>query len=578
MDKPFQSQDLPDVSDVQMAQVEQQSRFSFIWFIPLVAALVGGWLVYKVYSEKGQEIILTFDKAEGIEMKKTPVRYKDVTVGKVINVELDSSLKKVLVTVEIVPSMAQHLGEETSFWVVRPRVTVKGISGLTTLLSGIYIGMDPGKPSEAKKVYKGLEEPPQITSYSSGSQFVLQANKLGSVDVGSPIYYRQITVGEVIRYRLNDDSDTVNMTIFVYAPYDKMIKRNTRFWNVSGIDVKLSATGEMTARMESLVSLLVGGLAFETPQNEAESLPVIEGMTFPLYASHEDAQEKNQGELIYYLMHFSGSVNGLSVNSIVEYQGIKVGKVEDIQLKVDDKSGDLKIPVLVSLYVDKLSFESDKDDAKAVIKRLVTKGWRGQLSTSNFILGTKVVSLVFAKEEAAKRVTMLSNNDLGYPEIPTVEGLTDKLASSAAEIVTQVRLGIGDARKLLNSPNISKSTKKMADILNNVNNLLIEVRPQLVSSLDELSGTLKNTHAISGKLNKETAPLTKQMKQVMAKLDGALGDARKTLKTANNTLGEDSAMQYELRLLLEEVSEAANSFSVLADTIQRKPNALLLGK
>jgi paraquat-inducible protein B len=319
-------------------------------------------------------------------------------------------------------------------------------------------------------------------------------------------------------------------------------------------------------------------LAFETPQNEAKSLPVIDGMTFPLYASHEDAQEKNQGKLIYYLMHFDGSVTGLSINSIVQYQGIKVGKVEDIQLKIDDDSGDLKIPVLVSLYVDKLSFESDKDDAKAVIERLVTKGWRGQLSTSNFILGTKVISLVFAKEAAAKRVKMLSNNALGYPEIPTVEGFTDKLASSAAEIVTQVRLGVSDARKLMNSPDVSKSTKKLADILDNMNSLLIEVRPQLVSSLDELSGTLKNTHALSGKLNKATTPLTKQMKQVMAKLDGALGDARKTLKTANTTLGEDSAMQYELRLLLEEVSEAANSFSVLADTIQRKPNALLLGK
>lgn len=560
------------------AQIEQQSRFSFIWIIPLVAALIGGWLVYKVYSEKGQEIILTFEKAEGIEIKKTPIRYKDVTVGKVIDVQLDSSLNKVLVTVEIIPSMASHLGTESSFWVVRPRVTVKGVSGLSTLLSGIYIGMDPGKPSAAKKVYQGLDKPPQITSYSSGSQFMLQANKLGSLDIGSPVYYRQIAVGEIIRYELNDDKDTVNLTVFVYAPYDKMVKRNTRFWNVSGIDVKLSATGEMTARMESLVSLLVGGLAFETPQNEAKKLPVTDNMTFPLYATYADAKEQTQGERIYYLMHFDGSVNGLSINSIVEYQGIKIGRVEDIQLKIDDTSGDLKIPVVISLYVDKLSFESDKDDAKAVIERLVKKGWRGQLSTSNFILGTKAVSLIFAEETALKQTKLFSNNDLDYPEIPTIAGLSEQLASSAAEIVKQVRLGIDDARKLMNSPNISQSTKKLVEILDNVNNLLIEVRPQLVASLDELSGTLKNANTLSGKLNKETTPITKQMKQVMAKLDGALGDARKTLKTANTTLGEDSAMQYELRLLLEEVSEAANSFSVLADTIQRKPNSLLLGK
>lgn len=575
MDSGLQSQALP------VAELQQRSRFSFIWFIPLIAALVAGWLVYKVYSEKGQEITLTFTKAEGIEVKKTPVRYKDVTVGKVIDVSLDSSLQQVLVTVDIVPSMASHLGAESSFWVVRPQLSVKGISGLGTLLSGIYIGMDPGKAGVAKKVYKGLDEPPQITSYSSGSQFTLQANKLGALDVGSPVYYRQITVGEVIRYTLNDDKDTVDMTIFVYSPYDKLIKRNTRFWNVSGLEVSLSAKGEMTVRMESMISLFVGGLAFETPPNQAsqaKNLAVTKNMTFPLYATQEDAIEQGQGEYIYYLMHFDSSVTGLEINSIVEYQGITIGKVKDIQLKIDDASGNFEIPVLISLYVNKLSFESDKDDAKALIERLVKQGLRGQLSTSSFILGTKSISLVFAKDKTEKQALLLSNNDLGYLEIPTVEGLSDQLASSAAEIVTQIRLGISDARKLMNSPNIQQSTQKVAEILDNINNLLTEVRPQLMSSMKELSGTLKNTRDLSGKLNEETVPITKQMRQVMVKLDDALGEARKTLKTANNSLGEDSAMQYELRLLLEEVSDAANSFSVLADTIQRKPNSLLLGK
>ncbi len=566
--------------DLPTANIEQQSRFSLIWVIPLVAALIGGWLMVKIYTEKGEEIILTFDRAEGIEIKKTPVRYKDVTVGKVTNIRLDSSLEKVLIYVEIVPSMAEHLGPESHFWVVRPRVSVKGISGLTTLLSGIHIGMDPGDKGEPKSIYKGLEDPPHITSYSTGSTFMLQADKLGSMDIGSPVYYRQLNVGEVINYKLNSDKDTVSLSVFVQAPYDKMVRQNSLFWNVSGVDVSMSPTGEMTARIESLTALLVGGIAFETPHNLEESLEVASETEFPLYDTHEAAKEQNKGERLYYIMNFEGSLAGLELNAIVEYKGITIGKVEDIHLQVDEDTDNIKIPVVISLYADMLTFDGDADETEDLMERLVEKGLRGQLSTSNYILGTQVVSLVFPDDEDLKPATIIASteNQQDYPEIPTIEGLGSQLASSAAEIVNQVRLGINDARKLINSPQVEKSTQKIADILDNTNKLLIEVKPQIISSLDELSGTLKNTRSISGKLNRETLPIANQMKKTMTKLDAALNEVRTTLKTANSTLGEDSAMQYELRLLIEEVSEAANSFSVLADTLQRKPNAVILGK
>ncbi|MEE9303693.1 MAG: MlaD family protein, partial [Thiotrichaceae bacterium] len=176
------------------AEVESHSGFSLIWIIPLVAFLVGGWLVYKVYSEKGDIITVTFNNAEGIEVKKTPIRFKDVAVGKVIDIKLDPNLQKVQVTAEIEPFMAKHLGPETRFWTVRPRVSVQGISGLSTLLSGIYIGIDPGPKGKAKTVYQGLDTPPRVTSYVNGSTFTLQARKLGSLDIGSPVYYRQINV------------------------------------------------------------------------------------------------------------------------------------------------------------------------------------------------------------------------------------------------------------------------------------------------------------------------------------------------------------------------------------------------
>lgn len=563
-----------------VAQVEATSRFSTIWIIPIIAALIGGWLVYKVYSEKGEIITLTFQSAEGIEIKKTPIRYKDVTVGKVVDIKLDKNLDKVLVKAEIVPSMAEHLGPETHFWAVRPRVTVQGISGLSTLLSGIYIGMDPGNPGKARKVYEGLEAPPRVTSYAHGNTFLLQADKLGSLDVGSPIYYRQINVGEVVKYELNEDKDTVGITIFVQEPYDQIVRRNSMFWNISGLDVELSPDGDVRARMESLTSLLIGGVAFETPQTLSQNLPVTKDTVFPLYETKENAKEKNKGERLFYVMYFSETLRGLNIGSPIEYRGIQIGKVEDIQLKVEEFNDKIEIPVLISVYAEKLSFDGDTEEAQEIIERLVSKGIRGQLTTSNFLTGTQFISLVYPENGNGQPGTIKESSESGlaYEELPTTEGLTQLLAQSATEIMTEIHGGIKDARRLINSPELESSSKDIAAILENVRSLLAEIRPEIVASAEGLSGTLKNTESIAGKLNQQALPLTKQIKSTLQRLDGALVEAKKTLNSTDAMLNEDSALQYELRLLIEEVSEAANSFSVLANTLQRKPNSVIFGK
>lgn len=563
-----------------VAHIEEESRFSLIWIIPLVAAIIGGWLVYKVYSEKGDIITLTFQSAEGIEIKKTPIRYKDVTVGKVIDIELDQSLDKVLVKAEIVPSMSEHLGPESKFWAVRPRVSVHGVSGLTTLLSGIYIGMDPGGKGDALQVYEGLETPPRVTSYAEGDTFLLQADKLGSLDIGSPVYYRQINVGEVVKYELNSDKDTVGITIFVQAPYDEIVRRNSLFWNISGLDVELSPSGDVRARMESLTSLLIGGVAFETPQTLAQSLPVTKDTVFPLYETKEAAKEKNKGDRLFYVMYFSETLRGLSIGAHVEYRGIQIGKVEDIQLKVEEFSENIQIPVLISIYADKLTFDGDSDEAKDIVFRLVTKGMRGQLTTGNFLTGTQFISMVFPENGniTPGKIKESSESGLAYEELPTTEGLTKILAQSATEIMNEIHGGIKDARRLLNSSEVQSSTKDIASILENVRSLLTEIRPDIISSADGLSGTLKNTKSISDKFDRQALPLAKQINTTLKRLDGALLEAKNTLSSADSVLNEDSALQYELRLLIEEVSEAANSFSVLANTLQRKPNSVIFGK
>ncbi len=563
-----------------LARVETESRFSLIWIIPVVAFLVGSWLAYKVYSEKGDIITLTFNNADGIEVKKTPIRFKDVAVGKVIDIKLDPDLKKVQVSVEIVPFMAKHLGPETRFWAVRPRVSVQGISGLSTLLSGIYIGMDPGPKGKAKTVYQGLDSPPRVTSYVKGSTFTLQANKLGSLDIGSPVYYRQINVGEIIKYELNNDNDTVDMSVFVKEPYNNLVRRNSYFWNISGIDVELSPSGGVKARMESLTSLLIGGVAFETPAIYDPALPVKDDTVFPLYENKEAAKEKNKGDQLFYVMYFSESLRGLSAGAPVEYRGIQIGKVENIQLKIDEFNDEVEIPVQISIYAEKLSIDGDTDDAAEILQHLVEKGIRGQLTTSNLLTGAQFISLIYPDDASTNPGEIKASSESGFAdqEFPTTSGLTSMLAQSATDIINEIHGGIKDARRLINSPQIQSSTQDIASILNNVSNLLKEIEPEIVASMEGLSGTLKNTQAISGKFNKQAMPLAKQFNATLKRLDGALIEARKTLSSADAVLNEDSGLQYELRLLIEEVSEAANSFTVLANTLQRKPNSVIFGK
>jgi len=643
------------IDDLPNAVVEDSSHLSLFWIIPIIAFLIGGWLVYKVYSERGDIITMTFNNAEGIEIKKTPIRYKSVTVGKVTDIKLDHSLNKVLVSAEIIPSMAKHLGPKTQFWTVRPQISVQGVSGLSTLLSGIYIGMDPGEPGDSLGLYEGLDTPPRVTSYSHGKTFTLEASQLGSLGIGSPVYYRQVNVGEVANYKLNKANDSVSITIFIRDPYSQLIRNNTMFWNISGLDINISATGGVNTRMESLTSLLIGGVAFESPKSLSRSSSATKETIFPLFKSKAAAKDNNLGQPLYYVMYFDESLRGLKIGAPVEYRGIQIGKIEDISLIVQDTNNDIKIPVLISLLADKLSLDADIDDAKNKVSNLVKAGMRGQLSTSSLLTGALYIDLVFPENTIAGMIK--TDNDIGlgfdYAELPTIAsnssfsqlteravGLLDNVQGGVTEVrqlITSVDIskitagisaGIADARAIINAPEIKASTRDIAKILNDIHILVRRVKPDILKSTHHLTGMLKkteaiagninrevkpisqqlrktlqnaqaitgninreihplsqelrkilkNTTAITGNINREVRPLSLQLQQTLKRLDTTLVKANSTLTSANTMLNEDSSLQYEIRLLIEEVSEAANSFSVLANTLQRKPNSVIFGK
>ncbi|UCC55483.1 MAG: MCE family protein, partial [Gammaproteobacteria bacterium] len=209
----------------------EKKGFPVVWLLPLVAVLIGGWLIFKTISEKGPEIVISFKTASGIEAGKTTLKYRDVTVGKVDNVTFSEDLSDVLVTATLEAGAERYLTENTRFWVVRPRIGAGGVTGLGTLLSGAYIAMEPSEKGTQSKIFVGLEKPPVITTDKEGTSYRLKANKLGSLSVGSPVYFRQFDVGEITEYQLVDDHSHVEIGFFVESPHDEYIREETKFWN-----------------------------------------------------------------------------------------------------------------------------------------------------------------------------------------------------------------------------------------------------------------------------------------------------------------------------------------------------------
>ena len=592
------------------AQVNPKSRFSLIWIIPITAAIIGGWLAFKYYSERGTFITIIFDNAAGIEKNKTPIRYKDVQVGKVKKLSLTSDLKKVRVTAEIFPDMAENLGSNTRFWVVSPRITFQGVSGIETLLSGVHIGIDPGTKSAPLETYYGLSIPPLITTGEKGTRISLKTDSLGSLDIGSPIYYHKVNVGEVTSYKLNPQDGSINIFIYVHEPYDAKIKTSTRFWNASGVELNLDSAG-VSARMESLTSLLIGGIAFETA--EAEYGKELNGeTTFKLYDSYKLANDDTQrNNKLFYLMYFKDSLHGLSEDSLVEYGGVKVGKVESILLAKNRSNDQMETIVKVSFRIDRFSKRADVLDAVETLKNLVSRGLQAQLTVDSLVTGSKFISLVTPKNPPAyskgeqNQLALSAGEGKQTPIFPTATAQASLLSFDATEITQELNKAISSVTTLINSDDIKKTLAGLANTSESISKITTQLENKGFSG--ELMDTLSNAKTTTKDISLLIKETRKTMESITKSTKILQKDASLSMKTFNNvsnklqrdtgktlasidkvsltldkglkaTLSEDSALQYRLQQLINELSEAAKSFSVLADTIQRKPNSIILGK
>jgi paraquat-inducible protein B len=532
--KPTMGDDLPEP-----VVRHRRVNASLIWLVPVFAALVGLSLVINAWVQRGPVITISFQTAEGLEPGKTVVKYKDVVIGKVTTIRLAPDHHKVIVKVDLEKSAANIAVSDTRFWVVRPRIGLGGVSGIDTLLSGSFIGVDVGDSAQPQTDFTGLENPPSVTHDSQGKSFTLHAGDLGSLDIGSPVYFRRLQVGRVASYRLNDDGKGVSVQIFVENPYDKFVTTDSRFWNASGVDVSLGADG-LKLNTQSLATVLAGGVAFlDSPGPHPNTSSAAENASFTLFDTETTAMAPPDGEPHYIRMRFDQPLRGLAVSAPVEFQGVNIGNVVSIRMDYDEKTGNFPIYVGAVVYPDRLGraheklvalakSKGDNDDLSHMMGTLVEHGLRAQAKVGNLLTGQLFISLDFLKN-APKAAYDPNARPL---EIPTAPGNFDKLQEQLAEIVDKIQKIPFDS------------------IGNNLN-----------STLAELDKTLKQVNG-----------------QVLPELKNTLKGANQTFGVANNALSADSPLQQNLSGTLEELQRMARSLRTLTDYLSAHPSALIRGR
>jgi paraquat-inducible protein B len=525
----------PSSTPEAIVKTKKSFSFSLVWLVPLVAALIGGWLVYKAFSEKGPTITITFKTAEGLEAGKTKIKYKDVEVGQVESIDISEDLSHVIVTAEMGKRADKHLTENTRFWVVRARVAAGGVSGLGTIFSGAYIGIDPGKPGKPTRSFKGLEIPPVITTGLPGAHFTLRAETLGSLDIGSPVYYRQIKVGQVVAYELEKEGKFVDIKIFIHAPHHQAVHQNTRFWNASGLDVVVDASG-IRVNTESFVTMMVGGIAFDTPTNLEPGGPAGEGYTFRLFESRAKTLEEAHVQKRPWVLYFEGSVRGLSVGAPVDFRGIQIGRVTDIILEFDWEKLVFRIPVLIELEPDRIDWIGKQTmDRQEGMEFLVEKGLRARLKQGSLLTGQLYVAMDMYPDAPPAKIVWSEP----YAELPTIPTPMEEITRGVTKIVEK-----------------------------------FEKIP-----LEQIGNDLRDTMA---HLNKTTEQLQKLVKNlddsVVPAANATLEQTQKTLIKVDRLLNADSPTGHELKRALGELADAARNISILVDYLERHPESLVFGK
>ena len=517
---------LPLVPDSK-AVPKKRTRLSLVWFIPIVAALIGVWVAVTRIMNEGPKITIVFRSAEGLEAGKTKIEYNGVEIGTVTTIRLSDDRRSVVTTAQMAPKTEAFLVDDTKFWVVRPRISGANVTGLGTLISGAYIGLEIGASKEGRSDFVALETPPEVTGDVPGRFFMLKTSDLGSLDIGTPIYFRRLQVGQVVSYELEKLGKSLTIKVFVRTPYDQYVNADTRFWNASGIDVSLSASG-LTVQTQSVLSILTGGIAFETAATGPVLPPAEANTVFTLFDNRAQAFAAPARYPQTYQLIFKESVRGLAAGAPVELRGIPVGEVAEVSAQFDPSTMEFSTPVTIHLDPQRLGVkvlalkpgEDLTTMRKKFIDSLISRGVRAQLRSGNLLTGATYVAFDFFSGTPQAKVNWSQNP----PQLPTIPG------------------------------QLEATEAKVTNIIDKLNQMpLKEIGDNLQKSIADVDQTLLSARSMLDNANKMIQPESQQREQVNT-----------TLLQMNSTL--------------EELSRTVRSLRVLSDYLERHPEALIRGK
>ncbi len=548
---------------IPQARMRPARRFPIIWLIPLVAVAIGAWLAWDTWSKKGPTITISFESADGLQAGQSQLKFKNIVLGTVQSFSLSPDNSHVLVTIETTRQAEPLLTDQTVFWVVKPRLFAGNISGLETLLSGAYVGMLPaqngGKP---KHDFVGLKDPPVLQANVPGHTFLLKADQLGAISVGSPIFFRDLEVGEVLGWDIADMAKSVTIRAFVRAPYDTYVSDQTRFWNASGVSVQLGSAG-VEVKLESLRALLLGGIAFETPGNKDHPKASADNQVFPLFPDKKTADAASYNRKIQAVSYFAGSVRGVGPGSEVTTHGLTIGHVISVGLHYDAATDSILAPVYYEVEPERvLGIEAQMQSPIDMAEVLVKRGMRASLQSTNLLTGQQSVALELEPNASPATISMQGDTIV----LPTSEGSgLSGLQSSAADLLNK-----------LNAIPFAQIGQNLNGILSSVNKLTGS--GEMRQALTDLSSAIAKINDFVHQLNTGTAPAFKQLPQLMTNLQTTLSNVDQLFVSLNNGYGNDTKFSRDLQRLLPQLNETLRSIRSLADMLTQHPEALIKGR
>lgn len=510
-----------------------------IWAALLVGALIGGLAFAHALMEGGPRVTVSFASGAGLAIGKTRVRYRGVDIGRLARLHISADGLHVYAELQLDAAAQRAAMCGTKFWVVRPRIDVRDISGLMTAVTGTWIDVDIDRYSiRACHAFTGLDMPPVMTGEEEGARFVLRAASLGSLHAGSPVYFRGAQVGQVLGYSLERNGGNVRIGVFVRKPFDRLVASSTRWWQSSGVEFTRDSAG-MRLDSPPSAALLEGGVAFDTSHGnvraEANANANANANDFPLAGSRADAMRANYGPPAVVQMRFAQSVRGLSVGAPVEFRGVVLGTVTAVDIDLKPTSEHFDMLVTLSLYPSRLgqSYRNALgDDAgaagKVLLRDLVVQGLRAQVRTGSLLTGQKYIAL-----------------DV-FPHAPPAHIDTDR---SSVEL-----------------PTLSNSLEELQEQLSTIVHRLDQMPINQIGS--NLDATLQQSNALFARLDAEVVPAA----------HSTLESAQRAFRAAKEILDQGSPLQSDVGQALTELRRTLAGLNALSDYLERHPEALIQGK